>query len=562
MTNWDFETDILVVGSGAGALTAALGAKEQNAEVMVIEKTELYGGTSAMSGGVVWLPASPMITEVGGEDSLEEARIYMTNVINEPHLEHRIDAYLQGSAKLTDFIAANTPIKLIPNAYYADMYPESPGAKWQYRAHEPDIFDGRTLGEELYRLRRQHPQTSMFGVIGWSADEATMMQTRARGWFKTAVTMVMRYLLDIPGRLRGTRDRRLVLGGSLVGGLRLAMLQRNMDIITECAAQEYILKDNRVIGIKVLHKGKLKTIRAHKGIILASGGFEKSQSMREKNLPGPTNINWTAGSPGNTGEMIERAIEIGADVEFMDEAWWGPTICIPGELQARMLIIEKNLPGSIIVNKNGERIVNEGSSYTKVVKNILRANTIDSESVPAYFIFDAKYRHRYPLGPMLPSEIMPDWILSSSIKQWVKKGDSLHELAEKLDIDGPGLEATVRNINHYAETGKDEEFHRGDSVYDQMYGDMSVEPNPCLGGLDKAPYYGVPIFPGDLGTKGGIKVNEFSQVQKASGEIIEGLYATGNCSAPLMGRTYPASGSTLGPAMVFGLIAARHALSG
>lgn len=558
MIEWDYETDVLVVGSGAGALTSALGVKEQGAEVMVIEKTELYGGTSAMSGGVVWLPASPMIADAGGEDSFEEARLYMTTVINEPHLEARIDAYLRGSAELTKFLAEKTPIKLIPNAYYADMYPESPGAKWQYRAHEPDIFDGRALGEELYRQRRQHPQTSMFGIIGWSADEATMLQTRAKGWLKTAATMVMRYLFDIPGRLRGSRDRRLVLGGSLVGGLRLAMLKRNMDIITECAAQQPIVENNRVIGMKVLLRGEQKKIRTHKGVILASGGFEKSQTMREQNLPGPTDIAWSAGGPGNTGEMIERARELGAGTEFMDEAWWGPTVCIPGEPQARMLIIEKNLPGAIIVNKAGQRIVNEGSSYTKVVKGILEANSPTAESVPCYFIFDAKYRYRYPLGPMLPSEFMPDWVLSSQVKQWAKKANSLAELAAKLHIDSLGLEETVKNINHYAKTGKDEEFQRGDSVYDQMYGDMTVEPNPCLGSLDKAPYYGVAVYPGDLGTKGGIQVNEFAQVQKTSGEIIEGLYATGNCSAPLMGRTYPASGSTLGPAMVFGLIAARH----
>ena len=558
MSDWDFETDVLVVGSGAGALTAALGAKDKGADVLVIEKTELYGGTSAMSGGVVWLPGSPMIEEAGGEDSLEEARLYMRTVINETHLEQRIDAYLDGSSKLISFLAEKTAIKLIPNAFYADMYPEAPGAKWQYRAHEPDIFDGRQLGEELYRQRRQHPQTSMFGIIGWSADEATMMQTRAKGWFRAAATMVTRYLFDLPGRLRGNRDRRLVLGGALVGGLRLAMIERNIDIWTECAAKTLIIEDGKVIGMKVSHEGKEKKLLARKGVILASGGFEKNQVMREEHLPGPTDIAWTAGSPGNTGEMITEATKLGAGTAFMDEAWWGPTVCIPGEPQARMLIIEKNLPGAIIVNKLGKRIVNEGSSYTKVVKGMLAANAAYAESVPSYFIFDANYRYRYPLGPMLPSEFMPDWALSSQVKQWVKKANSLTELAGKLNIDSRCLEKTVNDMNRYAATGKDEEFQRGDSVYDQMYGDMTVTPNPCLGGLEKAPYYGVPVFPGDLGTKGGIKVNEFAQVQKPSGETIEGLYATGNCSAPLMGRTYPASGSTLGPAMVFGLIAAHH----
>ena len=257
--------------------------------------------------------------------------------------------------------------------------------------------------------------------------------------------------------------------------------------------------------------------------------------------------------------MIEASASVGAATRFMDAAWWGPTFLIPGEAQARMLIIEKNLPGCLIVNRVGERFVNESSSYTKVTKGILAANAPGRESVPAALVFDSTYRKHYPFGPMLPSSFQPDFAVPRSAWGGIMKADTIEELARQLDVDPAGLAATVRKFNGYAASGKDPDFQRGDATYDRYYGDHSVGPNPCLGPISKPPFYGAKVYPGELGTKGGIDTDENARVLDQGGNVIPGLYAIGNCSASVMGQTYPASGSTLAPAMVFGFRAADDA---
>ena len=470
---------------------------------------------------------------------------HMKQVIGEPSQEERIDTFLEGTSVLVDFLSASTPIKLTPNPYYADMYPEMPGAAMQYRAHEPDPIDGALLGDDVHTLRPQHPQTTLFGSIGWTANDATVLQTRAPGWVRTAVGLVARYFLDLRWRLKTRRDRHQVLGGALVAGLCIAATDREIPLWLSSPAGELLQDQGRVVGV-----------------ILASGGFEMSPKIRGENLPGSTSVEWSAGSPGNTGDMLVEAGKLGAGNWLLDEAWWGPTVALPGEPQARMLIIEKNLPGLMMVNIKGERFVNESSSYTKVVKGMLTANKAGAESVPACFIFDAQYRHKFPCGPLYPASVMPDFLMRSKIRSWVCKADTLDELASQLGVDPDGLVATAKKMNSYAINGKDLDFNRGDSTYDRMYGDQNTHPNPCLGPISKPPFYGVRVYPGDLGTKGGMKTDACARVLAEDGQSIEGLYAIGNCAGSVMGRTYLASGSTLVPAMIFGLIATDHIAGG
>ncbi len=552
-----FETDVLVIGSGAGALTAAITAHDRGAKVMVIEKTDQYGGTSAMSGGVAWFPNSPLNAAT---DSAAEGKEYMKAVIQAPEMNAHIDTYVDTIPEMLDYLHEKTPLRFDVIQNFPDMYPDMPGFK-MIRCHEARPFHGKLLGGNLGRQRPQHPQTGLYGVIGWTATESLILQARGPGWLGVAMKMVMRYIFDIPGRLKGMRDRRQVLGGALVGSLRLGMMQRGMeDVHLNTAAGEFIVEDGRVTGVYAQKDGREIQIYASKGIILASGGFEKNQAMREKYLGTPTDTAWTAASPGNTGEMIENCEKIGADLGFMDAGWWGPTVCIPGEPQARMLIIEKNLPGGILVNKAGKRFVNESSSYTKVNNGMKAANKPGAETIPAYLIIDADYRAKYPLGPALPSSFQPDYMLSEATKRELKKADSIRGLAEQLGIDAGGLEAEVERFNAFAMQGKDEDFQRGDALYDQYYGDAESSPtdNPCLGPIRKAPFYGIKVYPGELGTKGGVATTPDGAVLNKQGEVIPGLYATGNCSRPVTGQTYPASGATLGPAMVFGYRAARH----
>lgn len=556
MNETTIETDVVVVGSGAGALTAAITACDQGAEVLVIEKTDQIGGTSAMSGGVLWLPNSPLISGAGAEDSAEEARQYMRAVINTPELEQHIDTFIDTIPSMVDYLHSKTSLRLDVLAQFPDMYPGTPGFK-MHRCHEARAFHGRRLGDDLKLLREQHPQTRLYNLIGWTASESLVLQARGPGWLWVGAKMVLRYLLDIPGRLAGKRDRRQVLGGALVASLLLALRERKIPLWLKAPAEELIRENGRVVGVKVMHDGTPKILRARRGVILASGGFEKNEDMRRRYLGEPTRAGWSAGSPGNNGDMIRVAQDLGADTAFMDEAWWGPTITIPGEPQARMLIIEKNLPGCILVNKAGQRFVNESSSYTKVIRGMQSAHHESGNTIPAHLIFDATYRQRYPMGPLLPSPFQPDWMVPKVVWQEIKRADSIAELARMLEVDPAGLEETVKRFNEYAKQGKDLDFQRGDAEYDRYYGDHDVKPNPCLGPIVKPPFYGVRVYPGDLGTKGGIKTNTQAQAVTADGTAIPGLYAIGNGSASIMGGTYPASGATLAPAMVFGYIAGR-----
>jgi 3-oxosteroid 1-dehydrogenase len=295
-------------------------------------------------------------------------------------------------------------------------------------------------------------------------------------------------------------------------------------------------------------------------VILAAGGFESSQAMRARYLPSPTRAEWTCANPDNTGDLIALGMGIGAAVDLMDDAWWGPTTVVPGEARARMLVIEKSLPGSILVNKRGERFVDEALPYVDVVNAMYAKNTPDAPSVPAYLIFDATFRHKYPCGPFLQGSLQPDWALPKRLRrEYLRKADTIDGLAALLGIDAAGLQATVAKVNGYARSGVDLDFHRGDTVFDRYYGDATVTPNPCLAPIEKPPFYGIEAYPGELGTKGGLQTDAHARVLREDGSVIPGLYAIGNCSASVMGRTYPGPGSTLGPATTFGHIAARHA---
>ena len=554
----DYSCDVLIVGSGAGAITAAIRAADQGARVLVIEKTDHFGGTSAMSGGVLWLPNSPLVTPAGGEESEDKARNYMRAVIDEKQLHDRIETFIRTVPEFIEYLHSSTHLRLDVLANFPDMYPDQPGFQ-MHRCHEARPFDGKLLADDLDKLRPQHPQTSLFGLIGWTASESLALQARGKGWWKIAASMVLRYVFDLPQRLRTLRDRRQVLGGALVGSLWLSARERKVELMLNCGATELLCEEGRVVGVRAQRNGHDITIGAKRGVILSSGGFEKNDAMREKYLDGPTAAAWSAGSPGNTGEMIEAGIALGAAVSHMGDAWWGPTITLPGEPQARMLVIEKNLPHSLIVNRVGKRFVNESSSYTKVIRGMIAANSPGRETVPAYLIFDSVYRSRYPFGPMLPSQFQPDWAVPRKTWKEIAKADTLAALAHKLGIDAEGLEQTVASFNRYAYRGVDDEFNRGGQSYDQYYGDHEVQPNPCLGALEKAPFYGVKIYPGELGTKGGLQTDTRTRVLDSNGKVIEGLYAIGNCSAPVTGSTYPASGATLGSAMVFGYLAGFEA---
>jgi 3-oxosteroid 1-dehydrogenase len=400
----------------------------------------------------------------------------------------------------------------------------------------------------------------VFGRIFMTIPESRMMFTRAKGWIALMTRLMLRYLFDLPWRFKSRRDRFLAMGNSLVGMLRQSMVERGIPLWLESPARELIAEDGRVVGAVVERGGATIRVRARRGVVLAAGGFEGSQAMREKYLPQPTRVEWSCANKANTGDAIEMARQLGAALEFMDDGWWGPVTVVPGEPHARMLVIEKSLPGSVMVNKAGRRFVNEAAPYVDVVNAQYADHSDAAPCIPCYLVFDARYRRSYPVGPLLPGAQQPDFLLGKALRDgYVKKADTIAGLAAKLGVDPKGLEETVARMNEYAKTGKDREFGRGDTIFDRYYGDDNVQPNPCLAPIAEAPFYGMEAYPGELGTKGGLRTDPDARVLKESGEVIPGLYAIGNCSSPVMGRTYGGAGATLGPATTFGYLAALHA---
>jgi len=314
-----------------------------------------------------------------------------------------------------------------------------------------------------------------------------------------------------------------------------------------------------VLGVEVLRQGKTERIRARKGVVLASGGFEKNQLLREQYLPAPTNTEWSAGNPLNEGDALECGLALGARTRLMNDAWWTTTLVVPDEPTPRLAIMEKSFPGSCVVNRDGKRFANESQNYMAFQKALFSTHSDAHPNAPAWHIFDSRFRKNYMVGPMMTEAMKPDWQLP---KKWfesgfVAKANTVRELATALGIDPQGLEQTIANMNRYAETGTDEEFGRGDSAYDRYYADPAIQPNPCLAPIDQPPYYAMRIEAGDFGTLGGLDTDTHARVLHENGAALDGLYAVGNCAAAIL-PTYPGPGATLGPAMTMAYQAAKH----
>ncbi len=560
-TQWDHTVDLLIVGSGAGAMTAALAGYDRGAETLLIEKSARYGGSSSMSGGGLWIPNNHLMAGVGIEDSPEDAWTYLRETTGGDVSEDRLRTYLETAPEMVRYLSDHTRAEFVSLPEYADYYQRVPGSRPGGRSLEPKNFDAGLLGDEFLNMREQNYQMLIMKRIFMTVFEARTMLCRTPGWIGITMKLMARYWLDIPWRFNSRRDRNLAMGNALIGMLRRSLMDRGIPLWLRTPARELIVEGDRVVGVVAEQEGRATRIAARKGVVLAAGGFEGNQAMREKYLPNPTRAEWSCANPHNTGDAIGMAQQLGAAVDLMNDAWWGPTTVVPGEDHARMLVIEKSLPGSILVNKAGDRFVNEAAPYIDVVNTMYAKDSPEKPCVPAYLVFDATFRKKYPCGPILQASQQPDWSLPRSLREgYFKKADTLEDLALQLGIDAETLRESVEKFNGYARTGEDLDFHRGETVFDRYYGDENVVPNPCLAPIEKPPFYALEAYPGELGTKGGLQTDTSARVLKESGEVIPGLYAIGNCSASVMGHTYPGAGSTLGPATTFGYIAARHAV--
>lgn len=559
--DWDREVDVLVVGTGNGGLTAAVCNWEMGSkDVLVIEKQDKVGGTSAMSGGGIWIPNSHYAQEAGADDSLDDAKRYLMNTLfGEDVPEDMIDTYLEKSPEMLKFLHDRTDVRYESLAEYPDYYTNMEGARAGHRSLEPSPIMASELGDNWKNMTWTHFMMRMFNRIHFTQVEAHLLMVQLPGWKKLLGRLMWDYIRDIPWRLKTPISRRLACGSAGVARLYLSVLKRQIPIEFNTQMVELIADGDAVLGAVVESNGQRQRIRASKGVVLASGGFEKNQELREQYLPAPTNTAWSAGNPGNEGDALLAGLSLGAKTRLMKDAWWTTTLCVPDEPSPRLAIMEKSFPGSCVVNRDGKRFANESQNYMAFQKDLFKTHTDEHPNAPAWHVFDATFRENFMVGPLMTKAMKPDFQIP---KKWfdtgfVAKANSIRELADALGINADGLEETIANMNRYAQTGTDEEFGRGDSAYDRYYADPAIKPNPCLAPIVKAPFYAMRIEAGDFGTLGGLDTDTSARVKKADGGVFEGLFAVGNCSAAIL-PTYPGPGATLGPAMTMAYQAARH----
>jgi 3-oxosteroid 1-dehydrogenase len=557
-----FNVDFLVVGSGAGALTGAIRAHDLGLNTLVVEKSGFYGGTSAMSGGSVWIPNNHQMAGVGVSDSEEEALTYLSAITKGEVEVSRLQVFIRKGAEMLKYLEYRGDLKCKALPQYCDYYPDVPGAKPGARTLEASRFNTLKLGRDLRRLRPPHPACVTFGLICSTAlDAYHSVRGDWRIYRHIAVEMAI-YCLTFPLRIVSPRSTRVTLGNALVAPLRLALKKRGVPLWLNSPAIELLVENNRVTGAIVERDGKRITVHAKRGVLLGTGGFENNPVLRQRYLPKPTSTNWSAANKHNTGDALRMTEVLQPQLALMDEAWWSPATLVPGSAPAHALVFEKCMPHSLFVNSRGERFTNEAAPYIDVV-NGMYANHIEGERSAAqcWMILDARYRRQTAIaGVIYPSSMMPDSLIPA--RYWntlIYKGDTLSALAHQIGVDAQNLQSTVMRFNRFAQKGVDEDFGRGSNACDNYYSSPACKPNPNLGALETMPYYAVRIVAGDIGTKGGLLTDADARVLHRSGDVIEGLYACGNCSAAVMGRSYAGAGSTLGPAMTFGFVAAETA---
>lgn len=562
----DQEFDVVVVGSGGAGMTAALAAAKKGLSVVLVEKAPHYGGSTARSGGGVWIPGNSVLRRDGVQDTPEAARTYLRAIVGDVVAPERIDAYVDRGPEVLDFVLANSPLEMEWVVDYSDYYPESPGGRLGGRSVEPKPFDLRQLGSEAARLEPPYAKAPANMVVKQSDYRwLNLLQRPTTKGFRRSVRVTMRMLL---AKARGANM--VGMGRALIAAMRKGLLDAGVPVWLNTPMTGLVTEgsglDERVVGITVTRGGEEQTLRARRGVIIGSGGFEHNQEMRDKYQRQPIPTSWTVGAAGNTGEGIEYMEKVGAELAFMEDAWWGPTILLPrGPWFA---LAERSLPCSFLVNSRGERFMNESLPYVEAGHRMYGGEYgqapadqqgAEGENVPAWIIFDQEYKNRYLFAGLQAKQPLP--------KKWLEtenfhKADTLAELAGLIGVPGDALEKTAARFNGFAERGVDEDFQRGVSGYDHYYGDPTNKPNPSLGPVRKAPFFAAKMVPGDLGTKGGANTDVHGRVLRSDGSVIQGLYAAGNASSPVMGHTYAGPGATIGPAMVFGYLAVEHMLAG
>ncbi|MEV0464523.1 3-oxosteroid 1-dehydrogenase [Nocardia tengchongensis] len=549
MTDRDY--DVVVVGSGAAGMSAALTAAHHGLRTVLIEKAAHYGGSTARSGGGVWIPGNKVLKAAGKGNDLDEARTYLYSIIGDVVPKEKIDTYIDRGAEAFDYVLDHSALKMTWVPGYSDYYPEAPGGKADGRSCEPKPFNLKVLGAERFNLEPPYSKAPL-NVVVMQADYKKLNLIRRH---PSGILRVLRV---------GTRwawgkatGKALVgMGQAIIAGLRKGLLDANVPVLLNTPLTGLVIENGVVTGVEATENGETVRFNAKYGVILGSGGFERNADMRHKYQREPITTEWTTGAEANTGDGIRAGIEAGGAIDFMDDSWWGPTT-FRGEGKPWFCLAERNLPGSIMINTQGQRFGNESAPYVEAVHTMYGGEYGQGEgpgeNVPCWLVFDNRYRSRYIFAGLQPGQRIPSRWMENDL---IVVAPTAAELAEKIGVPADNLSATIERFNGFAETGKDLDYQRGDSAYDRYYGDETIKPNPCLNKLEVGPFYAVKMVPGDLGTKGGLVTDNDARVLREDGSVIDGLYAAGNTSSPVMGHTYAGPGATIGPAITFGYLAA------
>jgi 3-oxosteroid 1-dehydrogenase len=549
---WDRSVDLLIAGSGGGGMVAALAALDCGLEPLIVEKQALVGGSTGLSGGIVWLPNNPLMRAEGIADSHEDGLAYLADVVGDigaPSSPARREMFLTAGYEMINFLIRKG-VRLVRCAGWSDYYPNHKGGNAAGRAVEGISFDAAELGNWSERVQPSLGKNYGFVVL---TNELRSVQYFNRAPRAFAVAMRV-FLRTSAARFR--RRQILTNGASLIGQMLKSLIDLcdgEPPLWTNAAMEDLIVEDGRVVGARLVRDGAALNVEARKGVLLAAGGFGHNAEMRRRySGDQPNEAKWSIANAGDTGEVLQTAMRLGAKTDLLDEAWWLPSVFIAnGGTTAASLGSGRQRPGAIYVDSTGRRFCNESNSYVEVGK-AMYAN----KAVPCWMVFDDGYVRRYVAGANPLKRRLPPGLIESGA---VKRGNTIGDLARQMEVPAEDLARTVERFNRFAVKGLDPDFGRGQSAYNDCLGDPGYRPNAAVGPLDRAPYYATKVYPADVGTCGGVITNEHAQVLDEHDRVIEGLYATGNTTATVMGRTYPGAGASIASSMVFGYVAARHA---
>ena len=556
MSAFDELHDFVVVGCGGGSMCAGLVMRSSGKSVLILEKTALVGGTTARSGGVLWIPNNPFMKRDGVEDSLDMASTYLEAVCggqtDAPGASReRRRTYLTEAPAMVRFLGRQG-VKLDRVQEWPDYYDERPGGSAFGRTVVAELFNVNELGSWKEKLR----PSFIKAPVPASLEEMMELPALKRSWRVKGLLLKL-VLRGVVARLTG---KEWVAGGAALQGRMLqAALRSGVEIRTESPVSELIVEGGAVKGVLTVKEGRPWRVGARLGVLVNAGGFAHNQALRDRYQPG-TSVQWTMAAPGDTGEMIEEMMRHGAAIAQMEERVGTQVTLPPGALESEFKPTAQALtaaPHAILVDQSGVRYMNEGGSYMAYCKGMLERNKV-VPAVPSWAVLDSQYLRSYMLaGTMGGSQKPQRWYDEG----YLRKSDTVEGLAQQLNMDPAALKGTVDRFNRFVAQNRDEDFNRGVRAYDRWLGDSFHKPSETLGSISEPPFYAVPVFPGDVGTYGGVVTDEFARVLRKDGSVIAGLYATGVSTASVMGRLYPGAGSSVGPSFVWGYVAAKEAVA-